>query len=121
MTWGANANRWVAVSWDGTGASRLMSSTDGISWSLGSFPLVRNWNNVVYGGASGQETFVALAGSLASGGYRVATSVDGVSWTARVTPADIAWAGLAWGNASSTYVAVSQTATAAGQSVMMST
>lgn len=52
--------KFVAVAGGNTTPSpRLMTSFDGINWSLEDFPVYNNWGKVVYGG----DKFVAVAGS----------------------------------------------------------
>jgi hypothetical protein len=89
-----NGNLFVAVS-SGNGSnvvgSNVMTSPDGITWttrqpanSIGYF------NDITWGGAPGQERFVAV------GSNRVQTSPDGITWTARTAPAEN-WEAIAWG------------------------
>jgi outer membrane protein OmpA-like peptidoglycan-associated protein len=84
---------FVAVSVSGT--NRVMTSTDGITWTARSVP-ASTWTSVTYGNG----LFVAVAGS---GTDRIMTSPDGVTWTPRGSSTDT-WSGITYGN--SVFVAV---------------
>lgn len=62
---------------DSGGGDRMMSSVDGVTWSLSTLPVTNEWTAVAHGAG----TFVAVAQSGL--GNRVATSPDGVNWTVR--------------------------------------
>ena len=89
---------FVAVSTSGT--NRVMTSTDGITWTARSVP-ASTWTSVTYGNG----LFVAVAGS---GTDRIMTSPDGVTWTPRGSSTD-SWSGITYGN--SVFVAVGMGAT----------
>lgn len=95
----ANANRWisgnsaadnawqsvaygnglfVAVARDG-GTQRVMTSPDGIEWTLRTTP-ERAWNYVAYGNG----TFVAVASFSGTSNYM--SSPDGINWTQQTGP-----------------------------------
>jgi outer membrane protein OmpA-like peptidoglycan-associated protein len=82
---------FVAVSNSGT--NRVMTSSDGITWTARSVP-ASPWTSVTYGNG----VFAAVAGS-----GNIMTSPDGITWTARGTSTD-SWSGIAYGN--NTFVAV---------------
>jgi len=84
---------FVAVSVSGT--NRVMTSTDGITWTARSVP-ASTWTSVTYGNG----LFVAVAGF---GTDRIMTSPDGVTWTSRGSSTD-SWSGITYGN--SVFVAV---------------
>lgn len=84
---------FVAVSVSGT--NRVMTSTDGITWTARSVP-ASTWTSVTYGNG----LFVAVAGF---GTDRIMTSPDGVTWTSRGSSTD-SWTGITYGN--SVFVAV---------------
>jgi hypothetical protein len=91
---------YVAVA--GTGPTgRAMTSSDGISWTLRSSPLL-NWRDVAYGNG----IYVAVADP---GTSRVMTSPDGVTWTQRTPSADLAWYGVTF--AENLFVAVAASGT----------
>jgi len=89
---------FVAVSTSGT--NRVMTSTDGITWTARSVP-ASTWTSVTYGNG----LFVAVAGF---GTDRIMTSPDGVTWTPRGSSTD-SWSGITYGN--SVFVAVGMGAT----------
>ena len=111
----AEANPWSSVTFgNGTfvavsnnGTNRVMTSTDGITWTPRSVP-ASSWASVTYGNG----VFVAVAGF---GTDRIMTSPDGVTWTPRGSSTD-SWAGITFGN--NTFVAV---ATMGTNRVMTST
>ncbi len=111
----AEANQWSSVTFgNGTfvavsnsGTNRVMTSTDGITWTPRSVP-ASSWASVTYGNG----VFVAVAGF---GTDRIMTSPDGVTWTPRGSSTD-SWAGITFGN--NTFVAV---ATMGTNRVMTST
>lgn len=69
---------FVAVARDG-GTQRVMTSPDGITWTLRTTPAV-DWNYVAYGGG----TFVAVASESGINNYM--SSTDGITWTQRIGP-----------------------------------
>jgi len=89
---------FVAVSTSGT--NRVMTSTDGITWTARNVP-ASTWTSVTYGNG----LFVAVAGF---GTDRIMTSPDGVTWTPRGSSTD-SWAGITFGN--NTFVAVASIGT----------
>jgi prepilin-type N-terminal cleavage/methylation domain-containing protein len=70
----------------------VMTSTDGITWTLRSTPTYERWEDVAYGAG----TFVAVSGSGRNTG--VMTSADGYNWTMRTTPTAHGWSSVAYGN-----------------------
>jgi hypothetical protein len=75
------AGVYVAVGGDGT--DRVITSTDGISWTAVVAASQINWRAVTYGGTPGM--FVAI--SNAGGFDQIMTSATGGSWTMRTTSA----------------------------------
>ena len=65
---------FVAVSTNGT--NRVMTSTDGTTWTARSASEANGWRSVTYDNG----TFVAVSDT---GTNRVMTSTDGTTWTAR--------------------------------------
>ncbi len=72
---------YVAVGSSGTG-NRVMTSTNGINWTIGTSAADNNWSSVTYGVVTSTNTglFVAVANS---GTNRIMTSPDGITWTSR--------------------------------------
>ena len=79
----------MAVANSGSG-DRVMTSSDGITWTSRSSATDNAWNAVTYGGGK----FVAVAGT--GSGDRVMTSPDGITWTSRSTT-NSDWRSLAYG------------------------
>jgi hypothetical protein len=100
---------FVAVARTGVG-DRVMTSPDGITWTLGSTPADNNWVSLAYGSG----LFVAVAATGA--GDRVMTSPDGLTWTIRSSASDNNWNGVTYG--AGQFVAVG--ATGASNQVMTS-
>lgn len=120
ITWtsrtSAGDNFWVTVTY-GNGlyvavsgsAGAVMTSPDGITWTLRSAP-TNAWQSVTYGAG----LFVAVANNGTNN--RVMTSPDGITWTSRTTPADNFWQGVTFANG--LFVAVAGSGT--GNRVMTS-
>lgn len=90
----------------GNGTRRVMTSTDGINWTLGDTHPVPalSWTSVAYGLDSNSDPiFVALS-------YDGATmrSPDGISWTASNAAVASEWTDVAYGGAPGVFVAVGQ-------------
>jgi hypothetical protein len=73
---------FVAVAGSGTDTQpleRIMTSLDGITWTLRTAPTINGWGPVTYGqDPSGNGLFVAVGSS-----DKVMTSPDGITWTIR--------------------------------------
>ena len=80
---------FVAVSYDG--ASRVMTSADGITWTPHTAAAASTWQSVTYGNG----LFVAVS---SDGTDQVMTSPDGITWTSRTSAADKAWRSVTYGN-----------------------
>jgi len=94
-------NLFVSVA--GTGTNRVMTSPDGITWTLRSSP-TNVWRDVCYG--------VGLYVAVASSGTndRVMTSPDGITWTSRdTTGKNNDWLKVCYG--AGLYVAVASSGT----------
>jgi gliding motility-associated-like protein len=86
------SGRFVASALNGGG--RLMSSTDGVNWTLigGSEGTGKGWRNVTY--VPGQ--FVAVSSDDSDA--QIGTSADGVNWTYTAAPASHGWRSTTYGN-----------------------
>jgi hypothetical protein len=97
VTYGQNANIpnglfvAVAASNDSNNLNRVMTSPDGITWTLRTSASNNSWNSVTYG----QGLFVAVARS--GTGNKVMTSPDGITWTSRTSASDNNWASVTYG------------------------
>ncbi len=120
----AAENRWtsvaygngtfVAVAETGSG-DRVMTSSDGATWTRRASAADLSWKSVTYGG--GLFVAVAAKSSTVAG---VMTSPDGVTWTLRTPVPDRTWGAVAYGGG--TFVAVERTSAASdSQRVMSST
>lgn len=94
-------------------ANKIMTSPDGINWTLVSAP-DRFWNCVIW--VSELNLFVAVASSGTND--RIMTSPNGVNWTLRISPVDNNWINVCWSPELRLLVAVSFTGT--GNRVMTS-
>jgi len=92
--------KFVAVA--SSGSNQSMTSTDGVSWTLGSPTPSGTWSSVTYGNGM----FVAVA---SGGTNRVMTSTDGVSWTARTAAEANSWTSVTYGTGK--FVAVASSGT----------
>jgi alpha-tubulin suppressor-like RCC1 family protein len=94
-------NLFVAVGQGGGSGNQIMTSPDGITWTLRNAPNGNYWSSIT----RGNNLFVAV--SITGTGNRVMTSSDGITWTSRTTPADNNWTSVTWGN--NLFVAVAST------------
>jgi hypothetical protein len=102
---------FVAVGQAGTG-NRVMTSTDGLNWTLRTSAADNTWTSVCYGNG----VFVAVASS--GTGNRVMTSTNGIDWTAGTSIPNKSWRSVCYGNG--IFVAVAYSG-GTGQRVMTST
>jgi hypothetical protein len=91
---------FVAVASSGT--NRVMTSTNGTTWTNRSASQANIWNSVTYGNG----LFVAVA---SSGTNRVMTSPNGTTWTNRTATEANSWNSITYGNG--LFVAVASTGT----------
>jgi hypothetical protein len=91
---------FVAVAASGTG-NRVMTSPDGIYWTLGTSAADNQWMSVTYGNG----LFVAV--SYSGPGNRVMTSPDGINWTLGTSDVNNQWVSVTYGNGM--FVAISNT------------
>ena len=103
----------MAVSSDGSG-NRVMTSPDGITWTIRSSAADNQWNSVTYGNG----LFVAVAST--GTGDRVMTSPDGITWTIRTPAADNGWRAVVYGGTSGQEMFVAVGSTGLGNRVMTS-
>lgn len=85
--------KFVAVADSST--SRVMYSSDGISWSTGTMPQIQEglqWQDVTFGNGK----FVAVA--ISSTQDSVIYSTDGINWTAAEPAAYVDWRAVGYGN-----------------------
>jgi hypothetical protein len=100
---------FVAVCERGSASERVLTSSDGITWSPRTSPTL-NWKSVCYGNG----IFVAVSES--GTGNRVMTSPDGIVWTSQSSASNNDWQSVCYGNG--LFVAVS--ITGSGNRVMTS-
>ena len=62
------------------GLTTILTSPDGISWTVRDSGITNSLQSVTYGGASGSELFVAVGGQGS-----ILTSPDGITWTTRIS------------------------------------
>lgn len=82
---------FVAVSSTGEG-NRVITSTDGINWTLQTSAADYEWNSVTW--SPELSLFVAVASSGI--GERVMTSSDGIEWKLQKSAADNDWRSVIW-------------------------
>src|SRR5690606_24484323 len=96
---------FVAVGRNAPGAHGVMTSEDGVEWTMRTGAMDKSWANVTYGG--GQCVAVSSSGGLKP----IMTSPDRLEWTSRPIPggeATITWADIVYGNGR--FVAVASSA-----------
>ena len=96
-------NLFVAVGQGGTISNRIITSSNGITWTPRTSPNENLWTSIVWG----NNQFVAVSKTGTSN--RVMTSPDGITWTQKTTPADSNWTSVAFGN--NIFVAVASSGT----------
>jgi len=83
---------FVAISRTDVGTNnRVMTSPDGINWTVRTSAEANSWQNITYGNG----LFVAVA---SDGTHRVMTSPNGITWTARTAAAAYGWYNVIYGN-----------------------
>ena len=98
---------FVAVANTGTG-TRVMTSPDGMNWTIRNSAADINWTSVTYGNG----VFVAVANSDNGSQYqRVMTSSDGITWTIRNAALPRSWSSVTFGNGLFVAVATSGSGT----------
>ncbi|MFZ2252682.1 MAG: hypothetical protein WAW13_00740 [Minisyncoccia bacterium] len=76
----------------GSGANQVMTSPNGITWTVRTAASDNAWQSITYGNG----LFVAVAET--GTGNRVMTSPDGITWTSRTSAADNVWNSVTYGN-----------------------
>ncbi len=113
ICWSAELSLFVAVASSGTG-DRVMTSTDGISWTSRTSASDNNWSSVIW--CKEISLFVAVASS--GTGDRVMTSSDGITWNSRTSASDNNWTSVCWAPELNLLVAVASSGS--GNRVMTS-
>jgi hypothetical protein len=116
LVWAPEVARFVALS--SSGPSHVMTSEDGLIWTLRTTPAQTNgelvtWRSLAWSPAVGRFVAVASAGT-----DRVMTSEDGAVWTLRTVPL-AEWRSVTWADEVGLFVAVASKAGTAGGSLMM--
>lgn len=111
-----NASIIVAVGSGGLGLQRVMTSTNGTSWTLRNAANDNNWSSVTW--AEELDLFVAVANSGPVSGARVMTSANGITWVPRTAASDNSWSSITWAAGLERFVAVASSGT--GNRVMTS-
>jgi hypothetical protein len=105
---------FVAVAQSGSG-NRVMTSTDGITWTSRASVADNKWTSVTYGNG----VFVAVASVDVFGGTnnQVMTSTDGINWVGRTTAAENYWNSVTYGTVAGNglFVAVASSVTSTKQ------
>ena len=101
ITW-AN-DLFVAVANNGTTSNQIMTTSNGINWSIRTSSIANNWTSVTWGNG----LYVAV--STNTGTNQIMTSPDGITWTTRTSPTSNQWQSVAWGN--NIFVAVASSGT----------
>jgi|GEM_PF-1028818 len=91
---------FVAVAY--AGSNRIITSSDGVTWTARTPAQVSSWLGVTYGNG----LFVAVS---SDGTNRVMTSPDGINWTSRTAAEANTWNSVAYGNG--VFVAIAWTGT----------
>lgn len=100
LCWSPELRVWVAVSTNGT--NRVMTSTDGVSWTARSAAADNMWADVCWS----PELMLFVAVGYSGTGNRVMTSPDGITWTIRTSAGDKSWTKVIWVAAITKFVAI---------------
>lgn len=93
ITWSPDLLLFCAVASSGN-TNRVMTSPNGLTWTLRTSASNNDWRSIVWGGAIGQKKFVAVSSSGTNN--RVMTSSDGITWTSQVSAANNYWTSVIW-------------------------
>lgn len=104
LTWSSELRLLVATS-HSTATDNIMTSPDGIEWTVRTAPNTNNIRAVAWSPELNLFATVASTGT----GNRVNTSPDGITWTARSTPANYFFRDLVWVSELGLFVAVANT------------
>lgn len=108
VEWSPGLNIFAAVGSTGPASQRVMTSSDGTSWSFATASSGNGWKALAW--SPGLNLFAAV--STNGTGDRVMTSTDGTSWTSRTSAEDNTWNDIAWSPAGSgIFVAVASSGT----------
>lgn len=110
VTWVNELDLFVAVAESGVG-NRVMTSPDGVLWTVQETPLDNvEWWSVTYGAGLAGGLLVAVARGF-DAGPKVMTSPDAETWTARTSPnEDSRWRDVCWSEELGLFVAVGHAA-----------
>ena len=111
--------KFVAVGYDRSTFSKIMYSTDGISWTAANVPQLQNLRLSYV--AFGNGKFVAIAGYKRAVNAYVTSNLclyseDGISWSQTTLPQNVVWGGLAYGNGKFVAVSLSSTSSPSARS-----
>lgn len=119
VTWASGLNLFVAVAYSGTSVSgtRVMTSPDGINWTLRNTPADQQWLSVAYS----PELGILAAVSDDNAGQSVMTSLDGITWSLQTPDTNRDWRRIIWVPELGRFVAVAyyDGSTPSGNLIMM--
>lgn len=102
VCWSPDLKIFCAVANNGTGTNRVMTSPDGINWTMRQAAAASSWYSVAWSPQLGLFCAVATNGS----GTVIMTSPDGITWTGQTAPAYNGWIGVVWADTLGLFVAV---------------
>lgn len=104
LAWSPELRIWACVSSATSGTDKVMTSTDGKTWTLRTSANANQWADVCW--SPELKKFVAVGYGSAAPTAKAMTSPDGITWTAHTTP-NSNWTGVCWSPEKSLFVAVS--------------
>jgi len=113
VCWSPDLALFCAVAFSGAG-NRVMTSPDGIAWTIRGSAADINWSSVCWSSELGLFCAVANNGT----DERVMTSPDGIAWTLRTAASSNAWRSVCWSPDLGLFCAVANSGT--GNRVMTS-
>ncbi len=91
ICWSPQLGIFCVVFQSGTG-NRVMTSPDGVNWTMRNTPANNSWNSVCWSAELNLLCAVAYSGT----GSLIMTSPDGITWTGRTAPASNGWYSITW-------------------------
>jgi hypothetical protein len=117
LTWSEPLGLFCGVATDGIAGQGVVTSPDGVVWTVRAQAVVSIWRDIVWSDIDSQ--FVAVSSDLTDAPTQVMTSPDGITWTARICPAR-QWSTITYSPQLGLYLAASDQGTGGNTRTMTS-
>jgi hypothetical protein len=107
VCWSPELELFVAVAGGASAIYKVMTSSDGVTWTGQSLPSAISSNQ--WGGVAWSPSLGMFAAVSYTGTYKVMTSVDGINWTPRTAATTNNWYKIIWSPEFQHFVACSLT------------